>query len=96
MSQDSHGQIQGSSSGYEQTPSVHVFNITFRNKALTLSEILSFKSLRFFPSDCWACKEKQQQNPDELIPVRLISALCAEPTSSVAQRLLEILNEEFI
>lgn len=41
---------QGSSSGcYEETPSVHVFNITFRNKALTLWEIHSFKSLRLFP-----------------------------------------------
>lgn len=37
MSQHSHGQSQGSSSGcYEETPSVHVLNITFRNKALTL------------------------------------------------------------
>lgn len=48
MSQHSHEQSQGSSSGYEETPSVHVFHITFRNKALTLPEIHSFKSLRFF------------------------------------------------
>lgn len=47
MSQHSHGQRQGSSSGFEETPSVHGFK--FRNKALTLSEIHSFKSLRFFP-----------------------------------------------
>lgn len=50
MSQHSHGQSQGSSSGcYEETPSVHVLNIPFRNKALTLWEIQSFKSLRLFP-----------------------------------------------
>lgn len=71
-----------------------VFSITLRNKALTLSEIHSFKALRFFfSSDCWACKEKQQQTPNELIPVCLISA---KATSSVAQSPLEILHEGFI